>query len=97
MVSTSSTVRRYWLSKKNSVLSVFRDLKDPKDFNDLKIKNTDLYMKKNYVSPLAVEVSVATESMLAASLAINNNKTVDTSAEGGQLSGGSRGEWGNLW
>ena len=53
-------------------------------------------MKKNYVSPLATEVSVATESMLAASLLINNEKTVDTS-NGGQLSGGSRGEWGNLW
>ena len=53
-------------------------------------------MKKIYVSPLAVEVSVATESMLAASLLINNEKTVDTS-NGGQLSGGSRGEWGNLW
>ena len=53
-------------------------------------------MKKNYVSPLAVEVSVATESMLAASLLINNEKTVDTS-NGGQLSGGTRGEWGNLW
>ena len=53
-------------------------------------------MKKNYVSPLAVEVSVAAESMLAASLQINNEKTVDTS-NGGQLSGGSRGEWGNLW
>jgi hypothetical protein len=54
-------------------------------------------MKKTYVSPLATEVNVAAESMLAASLQINNGKTVDTSAEGGQLSGGSRGEWGNLW
>ena len=53
-------------------------------------------MKKNYVSPLVTEVSVAAESMLAASLKISD-KTVDTSAEGGQLSGGSRGEWGNLW
>ena len=53
-------------------------------------------MKKNYVSPLATEVSVAAESMLAASLKISDT-TVDTSAEGGQLSGGSRGEWGNLW
>ena len=52
-------------------------------------------MKKNYVSPLAVEVSVATETMLAASLKISDT-TVDTS-NGGQLSGGSRGEWGNLW
>ena len=52
-------------------------------------------MKKNYVSPLAAEVSVAAESMLAASLKISD-KTVDTS-NGGQLGGGSRGEWGNLW
>ena len=54
-------------------------------------------MKKNYVSPLATEVSVAAESMLAASLKLDNNKTVDTSAEGGQLGGNHRGEWGNLW
>ena len=53
-------------------------------------------MKKTYVSPLAAEVNVAAESMLAASLQINSGKTVDTS-NGGQLSGGSRGEWGNLW
>ena len=52
-------------------------------------------MKKNYVSPLATEVNVAAESMLAASLKISDT-TVDTS-NGGQLSGGSRGEWGNLW
>ena len=54
-------------------------------------------MKKNYVSPLATEVNVAAESMLATSVRIDGTKTVDTSAEGGQLSGGSRGEWGNLW
>ncbi len=52
-------------------------------------------MKKNYVSPLATEVSVVAESMLAASLKMSDT-TVDTS-NGGQLSGGSRGEWGNLW
>ena len=52
-------------------------------------------MKKTYVSPLMVEVNVEAESMLAASLQIKD-ETVDTSA-GGQLSGGSRGEWGNLW
>ena len=60
-----------------------------------KIKNRR-YMKKNYVSPLATEVNVAAETMLAASLQISNDKTVNTS-QGGQLSGGSRGEWGNLW
>ena len=52
-------------------------------------------MKKIYVSPLATEVNVAAESMLAASLKMSDT-TVDTS-NGGQLSGGSRGEWGNLW
>ena len=54
-------------------------------------------MKKEYTSPLTIEVSVAAENMLAASLKIDNNKTVDTSAEGAQLSGGRRGEWGNVW
>ena len=54
-------------------------------------------MKKNYVSPLATEVNVAAESMLAASLQINNGKTVDTSAEGGQLGKENDRQWGNLW
>ena len=53
-------------------------------------------MKKSYVSPLMTEVNVEAESMLAASLKLDNGKTVDTS-NGGQLSGGSRGTWGNLW
>ena len=52
-------------------------------------------MKKTYVSPLAVEVAVEASQMLAASMKISD-KTVDTS-NGGQLSGGHRGEWGNLW
>ena len=63
----------------------------------MKQKKELRYMKKTYVSPLMVEVNVEAESMLAASLQMNSGKTVDTSAEGGQLSGGSRGEWGNLW
>ena len=54
-------------------------------------------MKKTYVSPLMVEVNVEAEAMLAASLQMNSDKTVDTSKDGGQLSGGHRGEWGNLW
>ena len=54
-------------------------------------------MKKSYVSPLMTEVNVEAESMLAASLQMHSDKTVDTSADGGQLSGGSRGQWGNLW
>ena len=62
----------------------------------MKQKKELRYMKKNYVSPLATEVNVAAETMLAASLKLDNEKTVETS-NGGQLSGGSRGEWGNLW
>ena len=61
-----------------------------------KTKKELRYMKKTYVSPLMVEVNVEAETMLAASVKIDNEKTVDTS-NGGQLSGGSRGEWGNLW
>ena len=53
-------------------------------------------MKKTYVSPLMVEVNVEAETMLAASLQMNSDKTVDTS-NGGQLGGNHRGEWGNLW
>ena len=53
-------------------------------------------MKKTYVSPLMTEVNVEAESMLAASLKMDGTKTVDTS-NGGQLTGGSRGQWGNLW
>ena len=54
-------------------------------------------MKKTYVSPLMTEVNIEAAQMLAASLNINNNQTVDTSADGAQLGGGRRGEWGNLW
>ena len=53
-------------------------------------------MKKTYVSPLTVEVAVEASQMLAASLQMNSDKTVDTS-NGGQLGGNNRGEWGNLW
>ena len=52
-------------------------------------------MKKTYVSPLMTEVNIEAAQMLAASLKISN-ETVDTS-NGEQLSGGRRGEWGDLW
>ena len=54
-------------------------------------------MKKTYVSPLAAEVSVEAEPILAGSLRLDGSKDVDTSDEGAQLSGGRRGSWGNLW
>ena len=53
-------------------------------------------MKKTYVSPLATEVNVAAESMLAASLKMDGGKTVDTS-NGGQLGKENDRQWGNLW
>ena len=66
-------------------------------FLKTKTKKELRYMKKTYVSPLMTEVNVEAESMLAASLQMNSDKTVDTSKDGAQLGGGSRGEWGNLW
>ena len=58
-------------------------------------------MKKVYVSPLATEVKIEAEQMLATSFKLDNdeNNRVDTEANGGsgQLSAGHRGEWGNLW
>jgi hypothetical protein len=53
-------------------------------------------MKKVYSAPLATEVNIEATNMLAASLKLDNEKTVDTS-NGGQLSSGHRGQWGNLW
>ena len=52
-------------------------------------------MRKIYISPLATEVNVEAESMLAASVKLDGNTSVDTST-GGQLGGGHRGQWGNL-
>ena len=54
-------------------------------------------MKKTYVSPLMVEVNVEAESMLAASLQMHSDKTVDTSKDGGQLGKENDRQWGNLW
>ena len=53
-------------------------------------------MKKSYVSPLVVEVSIDAASMLATSVRINSGKSVDTS-NGGQLGKENDRQWGNLW
>ena len=53
-------------------------------------------MKKEYISPLVVEVNVEATNMLATSLQLSD-KNIDTSTPGAQLSGGRRGTWGNLW
>ena len=56
---------------------------------------THTNMKKTYVSPLMVEVNVEAEQMLAASMKLSD-KEFDT-VNDGQLGGGRRGQWGNLW
>ncbi len=54
-------------------------------------------MKKTYVSPLMTEVNVEADQMLAASLGVNSEKSVDTSTPGAQLGKDNGREWGNLW
>ena len=54
-------------------------------------------MKKNYVSPLATEVTLETTQMLATSLQMFSEEVVDTNEEGAQLGGGRRGTWGDVW
>ena len=54
-------------------------------------------MKKNYVSPLANEVNVTTEGLIAASLQMNSTTTVNSKDDGVQLGNENRGQWGNLW
>ena len=56
---------------------------------------THINMKKAYVSPLMSEVNVEAEQMLAASIKLSD-KEFDT-VKDGQLGGGRRGQWGNLW
>ena len=53
-------------------------------------------MKKNYVSPLATEVTLETTQMLASSLSICDAE-VNTDEDGVQLGGGRRGTWGDVW
>ena len=50
-------------------------------------------MKKTYIQPETLVVNLATEGMIAASLQINGNKTVDTS-NGGQLTNKKNPIWG---
>lgn len=66
-------------------------------FVQLTLKKIILLMKKTYVSPFAEEVNIETTQMLAASIGINDDKEVDTTTPGDQLSDDRRGEWGDLW
>ena len=51
-------------------------------------------MKKTYIQPETMVVRLQTEGMIAASLQINGEKTVDTSADGGQLTNKKNPIWG---
>lgn len=51
-------------------------------------------MKKIYVSPIATDVEIITEQLLALSFEV---KDVEVDTDIDQLSSGRRGEWGNLW
>ena len=50
-------------------------------------------MKKTYIQPETIVVRLQTEGMIAASLQISD-KTVDTSADGGQLTNKKNPIWG---
>jgi hypothetical protein len=50
-------------------------------------------MKKTYIQPETIAVRLATEGMIAASLKMDGNKTVDTS-NGGQLTNKKNPIWG---
>ena len=54
-------------------------------------------MKKTYVAPAVTELTVATESMVAASITIVGGGSVNPKDEGVQLGKEQHGEWGNLW
>ena len=51
-------------------------------------------MKKTYIQPETMVVRLQTEGMIAASLQMHSDKTVDTSAENGQLTNKKNPIWG---
>ena len=51
-------------------------------------------MKKTYIQPETMVVRLQTEGMIAASLQIDGEKTVDTSVDGNQLSNKKNPIWG---
>lgn len=54
-------------------------------------------MKRTYIAPAVTELTVVSESMVAASINIIGGETVNTKDNGVQLGKQQRGEWGNLW
>ena len=51
-------------------------------------------MKKEYIKPVAEELLLDTVQMIATSMLIGDGEATE---EGGALSNGRRGTWGNLW
>ena len=51
-------------------------------------------MKKTYIQPETLVVILATEGMIAESLQMHSDKTVNTSEEGGQLTNKKNPIWG---
>jgi hypothetical protein len=51
-------------------------------------------MKKAYIQPNTLAICFQTEGVIAASLQMRSDKTVDTSAEGGQLTNKKNPIWG---
>ncbi len=54
-------------------------------------------MKKNYIAPEMEELNMVAEQLLAVSITVDGDKTVDTNTPGSQLGNDRRGEWGDLW
>lgn len=50
-------------------------------------------MKKTYIAPATSTKDLQLEGLIAASIQLKGDKTVDTSAEGGQLSNGLTSPW----
>ena len=51
-------------------------------------------MKKAYIQPNVFTLYLQTEGMIAVSMKIDSNNTVDTSADGGQLTNKKNPIWG---
>ncbi len=54
-------------------------------------------MKKTYIAPAVTEMTMVTEAMVAASVVIDGNGSVNTKDPGAQLGKEQQGDWDNIW
>ena len=94
-VANSERCQRYRLKTVKTPPLFIEEVPEGRRSLIINFKHYNRIMKKNYISPLAAEVNVEAEQMLAGSMR-TSEQTIDT-RNGGQLGGESRGEWGNLW